>query len=62
VSVICRDAYVGSWHEATDHILIWDGRFRGEADIRDHVGSNASAVGDPFSDIVVIDETRANPD
>jgi hypothetical protein len=33
-----------SGHEAADHILICDGRFRGEADMDDHVASTASAV------------------
>jgi hypothetical protein len=38
-------------HEAADHILICDGRFRGEADIHDHVASTASAVDDPKADM-----------
>jgi hypothetical protein len=49
--VICCGAWVRSWHEATDRILIGDGRFRGEADMRDRVASTCSAVDGPTSDI-----------
>jgi len=39
------------WHEAADYILICDGRFRGEADIHDHVASTTSAVDDFKADM-----------
>jgi hypothetical protein len=31
----------------TDHTLISDGRFRGEADVDDHAASTASVADDP---------------
>ena len=35
------------WHLATDHILIGDGRFWGEADMHDHAARTAVVVNDP---------------
>jgi hypothetical protein len=35
------------WHEAADHILICEGRFRGEADKQGRVASTAWGEDDP---------------
>jgi hypothetical protein len=35
------------WHEAADHILICEGRFRGEADKQGRVASTAWVEDDP---------------
>jgi hypothetical protein len=35
----CGDALGREWHEAADHILICEGRFRGEADMHGRVAS-----------------------
>jgi len=45
---------VGLWHKASDHSLIGDGRFRGEADIRGRVtwrleSVHAAAVNSPVN-------------
>jgi hypothetical protein len=40
------DALGREWHEAADHILICEGRFRGEADMHGRVAMTACVVGD----------------
>jgi hypothetical protein len=37
----CIAGAVHTWHEAADHILICEGRFRGEADKQGRVASTA---------------------
>jgi len=44
----CQLGAVHTWHISTDHILIGDGCFRGEADMHDRVASASSDVDDPL--------------
>ncbi len=42
-----RHPYDRYWHKAAEHILIGDGRFRGEADMHCCVASTSSVADDP---------------
>ena len=43
----CQLGAVHTWHEAADHILICEGRFRGEADKQGRLVSTAWVEIDP---------------
>jgi hypothetical protein len=45
--VFCCAAFGRYWHKAAEHILIGDGRFRGEADMHSGVASTNSVEFDP---------------